>query len=60
MAIEVLDAPPEASGTGTPWWDPLGTVDHARSAWRRLERQLARQPLARLGVAGPRTARWMV
>ena len=28
-------------------------------AWRQVERQLARSPLARLGVAGPRTARWV-
>src|SRR4051812_10205475 len=52
----VLDLP---SPSPRPGWDPGGAVAWSTSNWRRLEKQLARQPLARLGVAGPRTAKWM-
>lgn len=33
-------------------------LDRTAAGWRGLERRLARQPLARLTTAGPRTARW--
>lgn len=54
-----LAAVPDA-GDDRPWWDPLGVVDRSAATWHSIEKQLARQPLARLGVAGPRTARWVV
>lgn len=45
---------------GRAWWDPVGAVENAVGAYRAVEKRLARQPLARLTAALPRTARWMV
>jgi len=44
---------------GRPWWHPAGPVDHAVGVLRAVEKRLARQPLARLTTALPRTARWI-
>ena len=59
-----LDA---VDGPSRPWWDPLGVsawpgevADWSTTTWHSVEKQLARQPLARLGVAAPRTVRWVV
>jgi hypothetical protein len=41
-----------------PWWTPLGVLVRGTSAFRAAEKRLARQPLARLTTAAPRTARW--
>lgn len=62
--VDLTDAP------GRPWWDPLGVVastvdwgtgvvDWSAATWHTVEKRLARQPLARLTVAAPRTARWV-
>jgi len=45
---------------GRRWCDPIGVLDRSSAAWRRVEKRLARQPLARLTTAGPRTARWII
>lgn len=42
-----------------PWWTPLGALECGTTAFRGVEKRLARQPLARLTTAGPRTARWV-
>ena len=42
-----------------PWWQPAALTERAGSAYRQLEKRLARQPIARLGTAVPRTARWI-
>ncbi len=50
-----------STSTGAPsrrWWDPLGTVDRSARMLREVEKRLARQPLARLSLAAPRTARF--
>ena len=38
---------------------PAAAVDRAVGVYRAVEKRLARQPLARLATALPRTARWM-
>lgn len=48
----------EAEG-GRSWWDPAGAVERAVGMYWAVEKRLARQPLARLTAALPRTARWM-
>lgn len=42
-----------------PWWHPGRTVNNAVSTYRGMEKRLARQPLARLSTAVPRTLRWI-
>lgn len=42
-----------------PWWHPVGAATRAVDAYREVEKRLARQPLARLTTALPRTVRWM-
>lgn len=42
-----------------PCWHPAGALDRAVGVYRDVEKRLARQPLARLTTAVPRTARWM-
>ena len=44
--------------TMAPWWQPLGMLERSTTAFRDVEKVLARQPLARLTTVGPRTARW--
>ncbi len=41
------------------WWEPLGLMRLSTKTFRDVEKYLARQPLARLSVTGPRTARWV-
>ena len=55
------DAPQqEDTDTGaSPWWHPAGVAARTTGGYRSLEKRLARQPLARLTTAVPRTARWM-
>ncbi|MGI9576864.1 MAG: alpha/beta hydrolase family protein [Microthrixaceae bacterium] len=52
-----IDAAAEALAEPA-WWTPLGMLVRGTSAMRTAEKHLARQPLARLTTAGPRTARW--
>ena len=65
VATEVASVPEPAGPPNAPdghsrlWWDPLGVVERSASTWHSVEKQLARQPLARLTTAGPRTARWI-
>jgi len=49
----------EAAPDTYPWWHPGRVVDLAAGVRRGVEKQLARQPLARLTAALPRTAHWM-
>ncbi len=51
---EVGDAPERRA-----CWHPAAVVDRAAGLYRGAEKRLARQPLARLTTALPRTARWM-
>lgn len=56
---------PEASAAdggsaGFPWWHPGATVQRVSGLGRSVEKRLARQPLARLSLAAPRTARYLV
>ena len=55
------DAPPrQHDPTGSPpWWHPAAAAARTAGTYRSIEKQLARQPLARLTTAVPRTARWM-
>lgn len=66
--IEVIDAPEEPAPQEPtpvhepavePWWHPLGAIDRGTAAWRRTEKRLAHQPLARLTTAAPRTLLWV-
>lgn len=41
------------------WWQPGAVVDRTRRSVRTVEKRLAKQPLARLGLAGPRTAKFL-
>lgn len=41
-----------------PWWHPLNPVDQVANTYRQAERFVARQPLARMSLAWPRTARF--
>jgi len=53
-------APPApVSRCSDPWWHPSGMLDRTAATWRSVEKHLARQPVARLTTAGPRTARWI-
>lgn len=47
-----------ATAAPHPWWHPLAPVDRALDTWHDLEKRLFRQPLARLSLVGPRTARF--
>jgi hypothetical protein len=51
--------PGEGTAPDWPWWHPVGALDRSSAHWRRMEKRLARQPLARVTTAGPRTARWV-
>lgn len=55
-------AQPTRSRTTTkpqrPWWHPLRPVERITETVRNIEKRLFRQPLARLSLAGPRTARF--
>ncbi len=54
-----VPAAAETPGSASPpWWRPFGMLERGTKTARRVEKQLARQPLARLALAGPRTARW--
>lgn len=54
--IDVIrEAPPAAA----PWWSPSAAAGRAARASKEVEKRLARQPLARLTLAMPRTARWL-
>ncbi len=53
------DATPVDADDDLPWWHPASTIDRAIGMYRGIEKTLARQPLARLTTALPRTARWM-
>lgn len=63
-AVAALDPstpePQEAPSPSTmhPLWHPLGPVDRALHTWHGVEKRLFRQPLARLSMVGPRTARF--
>ncbi|MBS1837571.1 MAG: alpha/beta hydrolase [Actinobacteria bacterium] len=41
-----------------PWWHPAAAVDRTARFYRGIERRLAHQPLARLSLAWPRTAKF--
>lgn len=47
-------------GTSAPWWHPGATVDRVTCMTKGVEKRLAQQPLARLTLAAPRTARFIV
>jgi len=51
---------PEEGSNGRPWWHPGATIDRANRTSRGVQKRLARQPLARLTLAGPRTARFVI
>lgn len=56
---EPISTDPTGSDPGMhPWWHPLGPVDRATRTWQGVEKRLFRQPLARLSLVGPRTARF--
>ena len=59
--------PSERSGTDErscsdpgPWWHPVANVRRVTSATKQVEKRLARQPMARMTLAVPRTARFVV
>ncbi len=59
--------PSERSGTDErscsdpgPWWHPGANVRRVTSATKQVEKRLARQPMARMTLAVPRTARFVV
>ncbi|MCB1271280.1 MAG: alpha/beta hydrolase [Microthrixaceae bacterium] len=52
------DGQRERTDRGAPWWSPLGALERGAGLVRSTEKRLARQPLARLTTAVPRTARW--
>ncbi len=68
MTSTMSDNPETASEPGSPgttlaidpgpWWNPLGALARGAGVFRRVEKRLARQPLARLTTVAPRTARW--
>jgi len=41
------------------WWHPATALERSRRSVHVIEKRLARQPLARLSLAAPRTARFM-
>ncbi len=45
--------------TRHPWWHPSGVAARVGGISREAEKRLARQPLARLTTAVPRTVRWI-
>ncbi len=49
----------QGSSGAAPWWSPSAAADRAARASKEVEKRLARQPLARLGLAVPRTARFV-
>lgn len=56
--------PTDADPTGTvpgaaPWWHPTSVATRATCVSREVEKRLARQPLARLTTAVPRTVRYV-
>jgi len=54
-----VGVPPEVAGTGSgPWWHPATAASRVSGLSRSVEKRLARQPLARLTTALPRTIRW--
>ncbi|MCB0976646.1 MAG: alpha/beta hydrolase [Acidimicrobiales bacterium] len=60
---DVSDDVPATGSDATqspPWWHPENTVAKVTGAARGIERRLARQPLARLSLAAPRTARYVI
>lgn len=61
-AVAAPDATPVDETTEpapAPWWTPTGTVSGVLRLSRSVERHLARQPLARLTTALPRTIRFV-
>ncbi|MBK6855054.1 MAG: alpha/beta hydrolase family protein [Microthrixaceae bacterium] len=64
-ATEDIDgdgSPSRAGGDqGAPaWWHPAATVAKVSSVPKAVEKKLARQPLARMTLAWPRTVRYLV
>jgi len=57
---EMSDTSEGGAAQGPPWWHPAATVDRVTCAVRGVEKRLAQQPLARLTLAAPRTARFVV
>lgn len=51
---------PRSPGTDRPrpWWHPMRPVDKATDTVHQISKKLFRRPLARLSLAGPRTARF--
>ncbi len=50
----------EPADTGdSPWWSPSAAIGRATRISQQVEKRLARQPLARLSLAMPRTARFV-
>jgi pimeloyl-ACP methyl ester carboxylesterase len=47
------------SPQGPPWWHPAASLQRARGISKQVEKQLARQPGARLTTVVPRTASWV-
>ena len=58
-ATSVSETDTSDSGS-SPWWHPTAAVDRVSCATREVEKRLAQQPLARLTLAAPRTARFIV
>jgi len=52
--------PGEPAPRRPPWWHPASAVDRVARTARLVEKRLARQPLARLTLAGPRTVRFIL
>lgn len=51
-------APPAPSGS--PWWHPSSAAARVTGVSKEVEKRLAHQPLARLTLAAPRTARFIL
>ncbi|HNI34850.1 MAG TPA: hypothetical protein PLV93_05590, partial [Microthrixaceae bacterium] len=45
---------------GSRWWPVPALAQRVTATSREVEKRLARQPLARLALAGPRTARYVI
>lgn len=49
-----------AAASTPPWWHPASAVERVSGLSKEVEKRLAHQPLARLTLAAPRTARYVV
>lgn len=55
------DRPEETEGESLPpWWHPAGAIERVNHISQSAQKEFARQPLARVTLAVPRTARFVV